>query len=282
MSDLKINEFRERAERALEIPDLADIERRGHALRRRKLAAVAGALAVVLVAGAGVTRLAADSTDAAPGPAKPPSPAPSTSWDDGVRTSLNLGEDVLLPGPAEITYDPATVRFDVPGANWEWWDVGMGLRRTADDPDRYGAAVFFLQDPRARLRPCTADRVKALGADPDRLLANVAPLLDLAHTTVLQEPRVVEALGGSAVHLRLRTDEACPEGGDGPVQLRGIDNGSTIDPAWPGRRILDLWHVVATGPDPASILVASWDLNGTSKHHAQLRALLDSVRVDFE
>ena len=282
MSDLKIHEFRERAERALDIPDLADIERRGHALRRRKLAAAAGALAVVLVAGAGLTRLAADSTDAAPGPAKPPSPAPTTSWDDGVRTALKQGENVLRPGPAQVTYDPATVRFDAPGANWEWWGVGMGLRRTAHDPQKYGAAVFFLQDPRARLQPCRGHRVEALGADPDRLIANVTPLLDLAHSTVLQEPRVVEAFGGTAVHLRLRTDDSCREGGDGPVQLGGTDNGSAIEPAWPGRRILDLWHVVATGPEPASILVASWDLNGTSKHHALQRALLGSMRIDFE
>ena len=60
-------------------------------------------------------------------------------------------------------------------------------------------------DPSARLKPCSADRVQALGADPDELIANVAPLLDLAHATVLQGPRVVTAFGGAAVHLRLQT-----------------------------------------------------------------------------
>ena len=36
MSDLKITQFRERAERGLDIPDLAVIARRGRALRRNK------------------------------------------------------------------------------------------------------------------------------------------------------------------------------------------------------------------------------------------------------
>jgi hypothetical protein len=282
MSDLKIHEFRERAERGLDVPDFADIGRRGQALRHRRLAASVGALAVVLVAGAGIARIATDDTDAAPGPAKPPSPTPSSTWDEGVRTAAKLGEDVLRRGPAEVSYGPGTVRFDAPGPNWEWWDDGMGLRRTTEDASHYGAAIFFLQDPRVRLQQCTRPRVKALGSDPDRLVANVAPLLDVAHTTVLQGPRVVDAFGGTAVHLRLQTDGACPESGDRPLQLGGVNNGSVVNPAWPGRRVLDVWHVVARGASPASILVASWDLNGTSKHHAQQAALLDSVRIDFQ
>jgi hypothetical protein len=282
MSDLKIHEFRERAERGVDVPDFADIGRRGQALRHRRLASAAGALAIVLLAGAGVARVATDSTDAAPGPAKPPSPAPSSTWDTGVRTTARLGEDVLSRGPSEVSYGPATVRFDARSVNWEWWGAGVGLRRTAHSADQYAATIFFLQDPRVRLRPCTRPRVKALGSDPDRLVANVAPLLDVAHTTVLQGPRVVEAFGGTAVHLRLQTDDACSESGEGPSQLGGVDNGSAVNPAWPGRHVLDLWHVVATGASPASMLVASWDLNGTSKHHAQQAALLDSMRIDFE
>ncbi len=282
MSDLKIHEFRERAERGIDVPEMADIERRGQALRQRRFAAAVGVLAIVLVAGAGVARVATDSTDAAPAPAKPPSPAPSSTWDEGVRTTADLGEDVLRRGPSEVSYGPATVRFDTRSGSWEWWGMGMGLRRTAHTVDRYAATIFFLQDPRVRLQPCTRPRVKALGGDPDRLVANVAPLLDVAHTTVLQGPRVVDAFGGTAVHLRLQTDDACQEGSEGPFQLGGVDNGSAVNPAWPGRHVLDVWHVVATGSSPASMLVASWDLNGTSKHHAQQAALLDSMRIDFE
>jgi hypothetical protein len=280
MSDLKLTEFRERAESGVDIPDLAVIERKGRALRRRRLATAAGGVALVLVAGFGVARIATDVGDAALDPATPPSPTPSTSWDEGVRTSVDRGEDVLLPGPSEVVYDGVAVRFDVPGENWEWWDAGLGLRRTADAPDEYAAAVFFLRDASARLKPCSADRVQALGANPDELIANVTPLIDLAHTTVLQGPRVITAFGGTAVHVRLQTNGACPEGGDRPPQLRGVVNGSATDIGWPGRHVLDVWHVVVPGPEPASMLVASWDLDGTTENHDQQRALLDSLRID--
>jgi hypothetical protein len=280
MSDLKITEFRERAESGLDIPDLAMIERKGRALRRRRLATAAGGLALVLVAGVGVARIATDADDAALVPVTPPSPTPSMSWDDGVRTSVDRGEDVLLPGPSEVIYDGLAVRFDVPGKSWEWWGSGMGLRRTGDNPDKYAAAVFFLRDASARLQPCSDNRTKALGADPDELIANVAPLLDLAHATVLQGPRVVTAFGGAAVHLRLQTTGACPGGYDRPVQLRGMANGVAADPGWPGQRVLDVWHVVVPGPEPASMLVAGWDMDGTSANNDPQRTLLDSIRID--
>lgn len=282
MSDLKINEFRERAERGLGIPDLAVIERQGRALRRRRVAAAAGGLAVVLVAGLGITGTATNGPDTAPAPVAPSSPTPTTTSRDEVRNTLSHGESVLLPGPATVTYDGVTVRFDVPGDDWEWWDVGMGLRRTGDDPDDYGAAVFFLRDASARLGPCSDDRAQALGADPDQPIANVAPLLDLAHATVLQEPRVVTAFGGTAVHLQLQTKGSCPEDGDLPAQLRGMLDGEAAEPGWGGSHRLDVWHVVVPGPEPAPMLVASWDLDGTSQHHAQRQALLDSLRIEAE
>jgi len=280
MSDLKITEFRECAERGLDIPDLTAIERRGRDLRHRRVAAAAGGLALVLGAGLGIVSFAVDGGNAALDPATPPSPTPSTSWDDGVRTSLDRGEDVLLPGPSEVIYDGVAVRFDVPGERWEWWGPGMGLRRSADKVDDYGAAIFFLPDASARLQPCSDDRAQALGADPDELIANVAPLLDLAHATVLQGPRVRTAFGGDAVHLRLQTNGTCLGGGDRPGQLRGVINGSDADPGWEGQHVLDVWHVVVPGPEPASMLVASWDLDGTTKHHDQQQALLDSLRID--
>ena len=62
MSDLMIHEFRERAERGLDVPDVAEIQRRGRALRRRRAAAVVGGLALVLLTG-GVAGLTSDRTD---------------------------------------------------------------------------------------------------------------------------------------------------------------------------------------------------------------------------
>lgn len=279
MSDLKIAEFRERAEHGLDFPDLALIERRGRALHRRRVATVAGALALVVLAGGGIARLATDGTDAAPGPVAPPTSTPTTTTDQaGVHKTVDhLGEDVLLPGPSHVVYDGISVRFDVPGAGWEWWDYGTGLRRSADERDDYGAAVFFMREASARLEPCSDNRVEQLGSDPDRLVANVDPLLHLAHATVLQGPRVVTAFGGPAVHLRLETNGGCPDSGLTPAQLRGADD--TGGPGFGGRHVLDVWNVVVPGPEPASMLVASWALDGTDQHQASRQALLDSLRI---
>jgi hypothetical protein len=280
MSDLKIHEFRQRAQSGLDVPDLSLIERRGRALRHRRAATATAALALALVAGIGITNTVTDDAATGRGPVAPPSPAPTPAWDAGVRTSVDQGEEVLLPGPSEVTYDGVTVRFDVPGEHWEWWGPGTGLRRAVDEADEYGAAVFFLRDAEVRLRPCRAVRTQSLGTDPDRLLSNVAPLLDLAHGRVLEEPRVVTAFGGTAVHLQLQTEGTCAEGGDLPIQLRGTYQGSATDIGWPERYELDLWHVLAPGDVPESMLVVAWDLDGTPQHGAERRALLDSIRID--
>lgn len=285
MSELKITEFRTRAEHGLDMPDLEDIERRGRAAHRRRVAAVATALALVVLAGSGIARLATDGTDASPAPAAPSaptrSPSPTTPADQaGVRTTLDLGEVVLRPGPSKVVYGGIAVHFDVPSGGWEWWDTGMGLRRRPDDPDNYGAAVFFLRASSARLQPCSDYRVESLGSDPDRLVANVDPLLHLAHATVLQGPRVVPAFGGRAVHLRLETKGACPDSIGNPAQLGSMDD--PRGPGWGGPYVLDVWNVLVPGPEPTSMLVASWDLDGTERHRALRQALLDSVRIGVD
>lgn len=280
MSDLKITEFRERAEVGVDFPDLAGIERRGRARRNARAAATVGGLALVLGAGVGVALTATGTDDASLGPAAPPSAPSPSPVEDGVRTTYDLGEEVLLPGPSEVSYGEIAVRFDVPGKDWEWWGAGMGLRRTADQPDAYSAAVFFLPEASARLEPCSDDRMEPLGTDPDQLVANVAPLLDLASSTVLQGPRVVSAFGGEAVHVRLEANGLCEQGG--PAQLRGVVDGTPIDAGWARPHVIDLWHVVLPGSEPTSMLVAGHDLNGTSEHQRQREALIESLRIDVD
>jgi hypothetical protein len=243
--------------------------------------AAVGGLALAVVAGAGVVDRLADpsgSRDSAPVPAGSPSPDPVSTVQPGLRTTLDRGEDVLLPGRSTVDYDGIAVAFDAPSENWEWWGAGLGLRRSGNR-DHYDAAVFFLPAATARLRPCADDQARALGTDPDHLAVNVAPLLTLAGATVLQEPRVVTAFGGTAVHLRLETNGQCPEEADLPAQLRGQIAGTYVDPGWPGTHQLDLWHVLVPGTAPTSLLVASWDLNGAGEAHRQQRALIDSLRI---
>lgn len=275
MSEPLITQFRTRAERGLDAPDLAELERRGRALRRRRTATAVGAVVLLLAAGAGTTQLAGRADDTM-GPASPPAPSPTRSLDDRIDTRFDTGEEMLVAGRATSAYGDVDVTFDVPGPDWEWWDVGMGLRRTGEEVNSYAAAVFFLFEPTARLKPCDAERQEPLGTDPDRLIANVTPLLSLAHSRVVQEPEVVRAFGRDAVHLRLRTDGSCPLSGLA-TQLQGVLGVESPAPEFDGA--LDLWHVVLPDSTSGSVLVASWELDGTERHRAERRAVLDSVQI---
>lgn len=280
MSDLMVHEFRDRAERGLDVPDVAEIQRRGRALRRQRAATAVGSLALVLAAAGGVTGLATGGGDQDSMPASPPEPSPSGTWDSEVRLSYDGGEEVLEPGTSQARYGNAMVRFTVPSQQWEWWDVGMGLRRSDADPNFYHAGVFFLPQATVRLAPCDASRSEALGTDSSRLTDNVAPLLGMAGSSVRQEPRVVTAFGTTAVHLQLETTAGCEQYGRDPSQLRGVLNGNISDPGWSGRNTLDLWHVVVPGETPRSLLVASWDLDRSAEGEAEVRALLDSLEIE--
>ena len=88
---------------------------------------------------------------------------------------------------------------------------------------------------------------------------------------------MVTAFGGPAVHLRLETKGTCPDSKVSPAQLGGTDDAD--GPGWGGPHVLDVWNVVVPGPEPASLLVASWDLDGTDRHRALRQALLDSLRI---
>jgi hypothetical protein len=290
MSDIKLAEFRERAERGLGLPDLEDLERRGRSLRRRRAAAGAGGLALALAAIAGIAHVATGGPDTAPAPGpatQPPSPASGLSLVPGDP------EDLLALGPAWVNLDadeagagesPVKVVFDVADAGWEWSTYGMGLRRSAEARDDYAASVFFLPHPTARLGSCGAERVEALGNDPGNLLANVAPLLDLARSSVLEQPQVVTAFGHTAVHLRLRTDSPCPGGGaDLTDQLAGQSSGGTVKPGWEVPQTLDVWHIVLPGEASASILVASWEhVGATDAQLVDRQEMLDSVELESE
>ena len=284
MSELKIIEFRERAELALDLPDLAVLEQRGQALRRRRVAIVTGGLLLALVAGFGIASAVSGRPGAAPVPAAPVPTSPGLAitpepWEAGVRTTWESGEKVLLPGRSEVVLGRAAVSFDAPSDDWEWWEIGVGLRLPTETND-YAFAVFFLPAPTARQRPCGAGLVERLGNDPVRLLANVEPLRGLAGATILQAPRVVEAFGGTAVHVRLRTAEGCTPGAL-PAQLRGFHLGAPEEPGWGGAITVDAWHVVIPGAEPESLLVLSQDLgSGTDEDRAEKRALLDSLRIE--
>lgn len=213
-------------------------------------------------------------------PAGPADPAPRVTWESGVNTTWRGGEEVLQPGPSEARYGRAIVRFTVPDQGWEWWDIGVGMRMSDARPNEYHAAIFFLPDATVRLAPCAASRSQALGTDSDRLIDNVAPLVGMAKSSVLREPRVVTAFGTTAVHLQLETVVGCAQYGGDPAQLRGMLNGVASGPGWGGRNVLDLWHVVVPGEKPQSMLVASWNFDRSDEPNPEVTALLDSIEIE--
>lgn len=276
MSELKIREFRARATLGVHLPDLAVLERRGRALRRRRAVAALGGAAVVLAAGAGLVTLSAN----APAPTVPEGPAALLSGapSPGVLTTQVAGDPMVLPGHAELALGDFTYSFEVTGRRWELWDVGVVLR-TGAEPDRHSAALVFVPDPSVRLDPCRTGRWTTLGSDPDDRVGNVAPLLHLAHSRVQERPRVVSAFGETAVHLRVQAAGPCAYYGEAPAQLRGRRGVSFFDRSFEGWHTLDLWHLLVE-PDKPGLLVAVWDLDRDGTHPGPVRSLLESLRVE--
>ena len=95
MSDLKLRGFAVRAEERMPLPDFAELERRGRALRRRRLAAATGAAVACVLAVAGVVVLRDDSPKAVE-PVRPPDDAP--------------GAGHGVPGPGDGGSRPRQVR----------------------------------------------------------------------------------------------------------------------------------------------------------------------------
>ena len=138
MSEQKILEFRERAERLVTPADPGLLLRRGHALRRRRQLAPVLALAVCGAIGIGIATYAAEGRDAASN-IQPAAPTPVTG-----PPSIDSFSNHMPPGTYTLDQVPPVGRADLTvelvGENWIGWTGG------AQKHDLQGGVSWGIQE----------------------------------------------------------------------------------------------------------------------------------------
>jgi len=138
MTEQQLRDFGARAETLVEIPDFAEVERKGTLLRARRRVGVAAALVVVLTV-AGVSAAQSHRSSADRGPVTPPPPGSTAArtYPGGTMTTLDQGnywlQTCCIPGhpTSEFAANPV-VEFAVPKG---WNSCSSGSRRGVDDDE---------------------------------------------------------------------------------------------------------------------------------------------------
>ena len=257
MHEQLIREFAERAEAGVRLPDLKELEDRGHRRHRNRLASAALA-AVLVVAATGVGILVGTAGD--DGRATPP-PADTRGVD----------VDILVPGKQVAAGREYTnpvfgqdyahtvpdgqllvARFTVAGPDWYWLKDSIG--KAAPGMDRSVAAP-----PYAEVTVSLADRVpvdQCRAGTPQWEDAAVTPLgfsqqiAAIPLVRVLDEPATTELSGYPAAHVRLEVPRLCPRYGDmflwSVFPMSSSGEPGVGDVFRPGQ-IVDLWVVDVDG-----------------------------------
>lgn len=223
MSEQKILEFRERAERLVTPADPGLLQRRGHTLRRRRQLAPVLALAVCGAIGIGIATTSADGRDAASNiqPAAPtPVPAP---------TSIDSSWHRLPPGTYTLDQVPEDGRADLTvelvGENWMGWSGGAYLHNL-----EAGVSWGIQEYDATIIDPCT-DRHATTLAGAIRQLSEIP-----GRVTKAARPDTALGLAGTHLQLSVPVHVDCGAGEPGGGYLMAI---------WPGasapRVTVDVW-----------------------------------------
>jgi hypothetical protein len=247
MSEQKILEFRERAERLVTPADPGLLQRRGHTLRRRRQLAPVLALAVCGAIGIGIATYAADDRDAASN-IQPAAPTPVTG-----PPSIDSFSNHMPPGTYTLDQAPQDGRADLTvelvGENWIGWSGGAYLHNLQ------GGVSWGIQEyDHTTIDPCI-DRHATTLEGAIRQLSEIPG-------RVTQAARPDTALGLTGTHLQLSipVDVTCREGEYGGAYLMAMWLGPTVPrvtvDVWllqDGDRLLILTRVVRGNP-PAEML----------------------------
>lgn len=259
MSEQKILEFRERAERLVTPADPGLLLRRGRALRRRRQVAPVLALAVCGAIGIGIASNAADGRDTASN-IQPAAPTPVTG-----PPSIDSFSNHMPPGTYTLDQAPQDGRADLTvelvGENWIGWSGGAQMH------DLQGGVSWGIQEyDETVIDPCI-DRHATNLAGAIRQLSEIPG-------RVTKAARPDSALGLTATHLQLSipVDVTCRAGEYGGGYLMAI---------WPGppdpRVTVDVW--LLEDGDRLLILTRGVRGNPPAEMLDSLNRTLDTLRL---
>jgi hypothetical protein len=265
----ELKEFGARAETLVRLPDFAELDDRGRALRQRRLGAATALVACVLAV-VGVTVLGRD-------PEGTVEPAPSPS---GSRTYPGSTMQTLDPGTYVL--EPPSLRPGLPGARFtvpSGWNSWVGPNRFdghAEGRDNEEAlehatwyvGVLVVHAEGVASGPCNT----AQDFDVSTTRALVGAVSRIQGYRITREAEPVTKFGYPATHFRLRSTAAlkgsCADG-PGLFNARGHGLlGSSTDP-------IDVWVVDVKG---TPVLVhQTWSANAPTAVRQELTEVVDSI-----
>jgi hypothetical protein len=270
MSEQQLKEFGARAERLVDVPDFAELDRRGRDLRVRRRAGVATALAVVLAA-AGATVWQAQR-----GPVKhePIGPPHVRSYPGDTMKDLTAGSYRLHP--SKVASD-LTAEFTLP-AGWNAW-IGPnrfdGHAPGRSNSDALGHSTWYVG---ALVLEVDSVNTRGCGDPWNHLVTTRAVVRALTRAfsmKVVTAPEQTRKFDRPATHLRLRNTaeiESCPgdstlfhTAANGFVQYGGT--------GW----LLDVWILDVDGRP--IYVQKTWSPNAPKHVRAELDAVVDSVEI---
>jgi hypothetical protein len=268
MSDLRLREFAARAEELVTPPDLADLDRRGRALRQRRRGGVAALVACALAV-VGLVTLRDD-----PGDTVEPAPPPNDSrvYPGPQMRTLEPGSYVLLPSFAP---GHPQARLTMP-AGWNSWvgpnrfdghapgrDNGEALERAT-----WYVGVLVIEVDSVASGLCdSAQRADVATAET---LSRAVSQIPGYRTT--REAASSAMFGYPATHLQLRSTLYMKRN---CVEAPGLFNasgrgllGSTVEP-------MDVWVVDVDGTPV--LVVATWSATTPTAVRQELAEVIDSI-----
>ena len=207
MSDLKLQGFAVRAEERMPLPDFAELDRRGHALRRRRVAAVAGVVATCVIAAVGVVVLRDDSPETVQ-PVQPPDDTPVQAMDypGPVMKDLDPGKYALIPS-SDPDFPRARITLPSGWNAWEGPNRFSGQEASGSNEEGLGhsdwyVGILVVKAIAVTTRPCqdVSPNMTVVGSSTESLLRAIRRIRGY-QITESTEP--LATFGHPATHFRL-------------------------------------------------------------------------------
>lgn len=278
----QLKDFGARAETLVEIPDFAEIDKRGRGLRARRRAGVATAAALVIaVAGATVAQLHRPDSDDRP--IGPPRTVNASPYPGATMTTLHQGRYWLAPSRvpgrplAEYADDPH-VELTLP----KGWNAWAGPNRfDGHAPGRTNNQALGHMTWYVGALALQVTSVNTHGCnDPD--FGNVATAEDLTKALtrtfgfrVIRRPEQGRAFGHPATRMRVRITKAIEPCGDNAIVFDSTSEGLILyaGAGW----IADIWVVDVDGTP--LYVQKIWSPNAPRHARDELDAVIDSIRI---